>query len=85
SSEFAAGLQKAMALAASARSVLLCAEALPWKCHRSMIADALTARGWSVVDVLSERETREHRLPPFARLEGTRVVYDGTAGGISGL
>jgi uncharacterized protein (DUF488 family) len=77
--EFVAGLARAMALAAERSSALLCAEALPWKCHRSLVADALVARGWEVRDALSAREARIHRLPEFARTEGTRVVYDAGA------
>jgi len=74
--EFAEGLARVERLAAEKPSAILCAEALPWRCHRSLIADALVARGWDVRDVISEREAREHRLPRFARLEGERVVYD---------
>jgi uncharacterized protein (DUF488 family) len=54
----------------------MCAEALVWRCHRSLLADAFVARGWEVSDILSENEARPHRLPEFARLEGERVVYD---------
>jgi uncharacterized protein (DUF488 family) len=75
--EFAAGLDRAVALAKERRSALMCAEALPWRCHRSLIADALLARGWDVLEILSEKEARPRRLPAFARLEGTRVIYDG--------
>jgi uncharacterized protein (DUF488 family) len=77
--EFAAGLDRVRALARERRSVLMCAEALPWRCHRSLIADALLARGWVVLEILSEREARPRRLPAFARVEGTRVVYGGGA------
>ena len=77
SQDFAAGLDRVMALAKERRSALMCAEALPWRCHRSLIADALLARGWDVLEVLSEKEARPHRLTAFARLEGTRVIYDG--------
>lgn len=77
--EFADALERAMALAAEVPAALLCAEALPWRCHRSLIADALVARGWDVVDVLSEKDARIHRLPDFARLEGERVIYGGVA------
>ncbi len=73
---FAASLQRVEALAAEKRSALMCAEALPWRCHRSLIADALIARGWKVFEILSEKEVRPRELPSFARLEGTRVVYD---------
>lgn len=74
--EFAEGLAEVERLAAELPSALMCAEALPWKCHRSLIADALVARGWEVRDVVSEREAREHGLPRFARVEGGRVIYD---------
>lgn len=77
--EFAAGLEGAMALARERACALMCAEALPWRCHRSLIADALLARGWRVQEILSERVVREHRLPGFARIEGSRVLYDGGA------
>jgi uncharacterized protein (DUF488 family) len=76
SPEFAAEFGRAAALAQEKRSALMCAEALPWRCHRSMLADAFVARDWEVLDVLSGKEARPHRLPDFARLEGTRVVYD---------
>jgi len=74
--EAAEGLRRAMALARERPSAFLCAEAVPWRCHRSLLADALTARGWDVVDLLSPTASREHRLPPFARTDGDRVVYD---------
>lgn len=75
--EFREGLEKVMALARERRAAVMCAEALPWRCHRSLIADALAARGWEVIDILSEKEARPHKLPDFARVEGERVVYDG--------
>ena len=75
--EFAAGLARVTALAGERRSVLMCAEALPWRCHRSLIADALLARDWTALEILSEKEARSRKLPAFARLEGTRVIYDG--------
>lgn len=75
--EFEAGMARLLALAEGRRAAVMCAEALPWRCHRSMIADALVARGWAVSDIFSEKEARPHKLPEFARLEGTRVVYDG--------
>jgi len=74
--EFAAGLANVERLAGEKRSALLCAEAVPWRCHRSLIADALLARGWEVEDVISASSARPHALPAFARLEGTRVIYD---------
>ena len=80
SPEFEAGLARLRALSDGARAALLCAEALPWKCHRSLIADALVARGETVEDILSTGKARPHRLPAFARVtaEG-RLAYDGEA------
>ena len=74
--EFAQGLARVIEAASGRRAALMCAEALPWRCHRSLIADALLIRGWEVFDLLSEREARPHRLPEFARVEGTRVIYE---------
>ena len=76
--EFAAGLANVERLAGEKRSAMLCAEAVPWRCHRSLIADALLARGWQVEDVISEAPARPHALPAFARVEGKRVIYDET-------
>ncbi len=75
--EFTSSLERAMALAGDQRTALLCAEALPWRCHRSLIADALIARGREVLEILNEKDARPRKLPGFARLEGNRVVYDG--------
>lgn len=77
SEEFARSLARATDLARDRRSALTCAESLPWRCHRSILADAFLARGWEVLEILSEREARPRRLPDFARLEGERVIYDG--------
>ncbi len=77
SPEFVQNLSHAESLARERPSALMCAEALPWRCHRSLIADALTARGWNVLDITSATEARPHRLPRFARIEGPRIVYDG--------
>jgi uncharacterized protein (DUF488 family) len=74
--EFAAGLAKVESLAGENLSALLCAEAVPWRCHRSLVADALVARGWEAEDVISTVSSRPHALPKFARVEGTRVIYD---------
>ena len=73
--EFAAGLAELLALAASGPVAIMCAEAVPWRCHRSLIADALFARGIVVQDIQSLRRATPHRLTPFARVEGERVTY----------
>ena len=53
----------------------MCAEAVPWRCHRSLIADALTVRGIRVEEIVSEMKTSVHKLTPFARIEGTTIRY----------
>jgi len=58
-------------------SAFFCAEAVPWRCHRSLVADALTAKGWTVTDLLSPGSQRPHALPAFARVEDGQVIYDG--------
>ena len=73
---FDEALERLERLARERRSVVMCAEALPWRCHRSLIGDALIARGWEVFEILSEREPRPRRIPEFARIEGQKVVYD---------
>jgi uncharacterized protein (DUF488 family) len=61
-------------LARERRIALMCAEALPERCHRQLLADAFTVRGWPVRHVLDDGCV-EHRVPPFARPSGTRIVY----------
>jgi uncharacterized protein (DUF488 family) len=75
--EFRTGIEALLALAAGRRTAIMCAEAVPWRCHRQLVSDALLARGVDVGHIISPEEAREHRLTPFARLDGTRVMYDG--------
>jgi len=79
--EFAEGLSELLVLAASGPVALMCAEAVPWRCHRSLVADALLARGIVVQHIQSPRHATPHRLTPFARVEGERVTYPGEATG----
>jgi uncharacterized protein (DUF488 family) len=74
-SEFEAGLQRLMKLAGQKQSAIMCAEAVPWRCHRSLIADALTVRGIRVDDIMSMKRSQVHSLTPFARVHGHRVTY----------
>ena len=53
----------------------MCAEAVPWHCHRSLVADALAVRGIGVVEILSETSYRDHALTPFAHVAGTTLTY----------
>jgi uncharacterized protein (DUF488 family) len=73
--EFAAGLARLVELAAQRRLCVMCAEAVPWRCHRSLIADALAVRGIGVVEILSETSYRDHAMTPFAHVSGTTVTY----------
>jgi hypothetical protein len=57
------------------RAVLVCAEAVPWRCHRSLIADALVARGVAVKHILGPARTEPHVLRPWARVEGALITY----------
>ncbi len=73
--EFEEGLCQLRALAKEGPIAVMCAEAVPWRCHRSLLADALLARGVVVEHVVGRGRTRPHRLTPFARIEGRRVTY----------
>ncbi|HEX7327370.1 MAG TPA: DUF488 domain-containing protein [Casimicrobiaceae bacterium] len=73
--EFADAVDAVIALAASERCALMCAEAVPWRCHRSLIADALGVRGIEVLDIVGEGDAKPHRLTPFARVDGTTITY----------
>jgi hypothetical protein len=77
SAEFASGLERLLALAAHRPTAVLCAEAVPWRCHRQLLADALVVRGVEVRHVTGPAAAQVHRLTPFARVDGTRLVYDG--------
>lgn len=73
--EFANGLDRIMKLASTLPTAIMCAEAVPWRCHRSLIADALTVRGARVMHIFSAGTAREHTLTSFARVEGFRITY----------
>jgi uncharacterized protein (DUF488 family) len=73
--EFEKGLARLMEEAGTRRAAVMCAEAVPWRCHRSLIGDALVARGAEVFELSSAKRAQPHRMTPFARVEGTRVSY----------
>ena len=75
--EFETGLARLMDAAKTRRATIMCAEAVPWRCHRSLIGDALTAKGMEIFELSSLTKAQPHRLTPFARIEGTRVSYPG--------
>ncbi|MCW4000012.1 MAG: DUF488 domain-containing protein [Candidatus Bathyarchaeota archaeon] len=73
--EFSEELLKIVALSRSNCMALMCAEALPWKCHRNLISDALAARGIRVLHIISKTSTITHHLSELAHVEGTKVTY----------
>jgi uncharacterized protein (DUF488 family) len=73
--EFEEGLVELRALARDGPVAVMCAEAVPWRCHRSLLADALFAHGVVVQHIVGKGRTRPHRLTPFAVREGRKVVY----------
>jgi uncharacterized protein (DUF488 family) len=55
----------------------MCSEALPWRCHRRLIADALLVAGWKVVDIYTPKKATEHTLTDFAQITNGQVIYPG--------
>jgi uncharacterized protein (DUF488 family) len=78
-STFSESLDRCIELAKRERAVLMCAEAVPWRCHRSLIADALLARGIEASEITSSVRTRPHSLTPWAQVNGTQVAYPAAA------
>ncbi|MDQ2734932.1 MAG: DUF488 domain-containing protein [Pseudomonadota bacterium] len=75
SADFAENVDRVVALASAQRCVLMCAEAVPWRCHRSMIADALLLRGVPVEDIIGPHGRKPHALTSFARIDGLQLTY----------
>ena len=73
--EFADNLFWVIALADQQRIALMCAEAVPWRCHRSLIADALIVRGIDAGEIVSPTRLQMQKLTPFARVAGTVITY----------
>jgi hypothetical protein len=73
--EFDQALRRLLQLCEDKRCAAMCAEAVPWRCHRSLLADALVARGTPVEHILSGSQRDVHKLTPFARIENGRVTY----------
>jgi len=73
--EFRDNLDKLIDLAKQERIAVMCAEAVPWRCHRSLIADALLARGIEVREITSAVRAQIHALTPWGRVNGTQVTY----------
>jgi len=75
--EFARAVDELIVLASGEPTAIMCAEAVHWRCHRSLVADALTARGVEVLHIEDEKRARPHRLTSFAQVDGAQVTYPG--------
>lgn len=73
--EFEDALQILISMAQQESVALMCAEAVPWRCHRSLIADALAVRGIHVEHIISATNRRAHTLTPWAKVDGLRITY----------
>jgi uncharacterized protein (DUF488 family) len=73
--EFVAALEQLIATAAKRRTAMMCSEAVPWRCHRRLVADALIVRGWEVRDIIAKGPSKPHAITPFARVDAGRLTY----------
>jgi uncharacterized protein (DUF488 family) len=73
--EFSEGLEALMKIASSRETAIMCAEAVPWRCHRSLVADALIKKGWLVRDIIGGVSAAKHRLTPFLKVRKGQLTY----------
>ena len=73
--EFATGIECLIGLAQNGQAAIMCAEVLPWRCHRWLIADALTIRGTQVEHIMTIKKRTKHTLTRWAHVEGTQITY----------
>lgn len=73
--EFSAGLEALTKIASSRETAIMCAEAVPWRCHRSLVADALIKNGWVVWDIIGGTSAARHRLTPFLKVRKGQLTY----------
>lgn len=78
--EFESALDELIRCARTRPTAIMCAEAVPWRCHRSLIADALLVRGCDVEEITSETGARPHTLTPWSRVVGQRITYPSVQG-----
>jgi uncharacterized protein (DUF488 family) len=76
-SEFTTGLNELMQAALEVRTAIMCSEGLWWRCHRRIISDYLTIRGWTVTHIMPDGKVVAHALPDFATIDDSRIIYDG--------
>ena len=74
--EFANSLDRLLQLAREMRTAIMCAEAVWWRCHRSLISDLLKSRGWTVLHILDHRKTEEHRFTSAASFINGELTYE---------
>jgi uncharacterized protein (DUF488 family) len=73
--DFRRGIAELTSFAEKEKTGIMCAEAVPWRCHRSLIADALVLRRWQVHHILSTTSAQLHQLTPFAVVDGQSITY----------
>ena len=73
--EFTSGLDELTPLAEQKTVAIMCAEAVPWRCHRSLIADALTIQGWQVLHIQSRKTASPHELTTFVKVQDGKLTY----------
>jgi uncharacterized protein (DUF488 family) len=73
--EFRAAIDALRMFSSQEQTTIMCAEAVPWRCHRSLIADALVARGVPACEIVSAKRLQPHRMTSFAVIDGERVTY----------
>lgn len=74
-SEFAKSVEELIKISGEKQTVIMCAEAVPWRCHRSLIGDALLVRNIQVEDIMNEKGSRPHKLTSFAKVAGKTITY----------
>ncbi|HEY3703820.1 MAG TPA: DUF488 domain-containing protein [Terracidiphilus sp.] len=72
---FAEGLEELIAIALRRRTAIMCAEAVPWRCHRSLIADAMVLRGWEVLEIVSAQPAKLHKITSFLKVVNGEITY----------
>lgn len=73
--EFESGIEHLIKIASKSPTAIMCAEAVPWRCHRSLIGDAMLVRGWTVLDLMGVDKQSPHKLTPFAKVDGLEITY----------
>jgi uncharacterized protein (DUF488 family) len=73
--EFTAAIERLENVAKEKPTAIMCSEAVPWRCHRSLIADAMLSRGWDVIDIYDARQAKQHTLNPMAVVSGEKIIY----------